>query len=112
MNPRKTWPSTPDAGPRGHLWFGVTRFRYRGNTIPNPWTLPTAVTSETVEKPVGREAHGGFGERSGEGGPGVIPTPHPRPTQPDKAVVLCMDVKSQIQALGRTQPSLPMVKKL
>jgi len=20
----------------------VTRYRYRGNTIPNPWTLPTS----------------------------------------------------------------------
>jgi transposase len=29
---------------------------------------------------------------------------------PDKAVVLCMDEKSQIQALDRTQPSLPMTK--
>ena len=29
---------------------------------------------------------------------------------PDKAVVLCMDEKSQIQALDRTQPSLPMVR--
>jgi transposase len=29
---------------------------------------------------------------------------------PDKAVVLCMDEKSQIQALNRTQPSLPMKK--
>jgi transposase len=29
---------------------------------------------------------------------------------PDKAVVLCMDEKSQIQALDRTQPSLPMIK--
>jgi transposase/transposase-like protein len=27
---------------------------------------------------------------------------------PDKAMVLCMDEKSQIQALDRTQPSLPM----
>ena len=27
---------------------------------------------------------------------------------PDKAVVLCMDEKSQIQALDRTQPSLPL----
>jgi homeodomain-containing protein len=27
---------------------------------------------------------------------------------PDQAVVLCMDEKSQIQALDRTQPSLPM----
>lgn len=27
---------------------------------------------------------------------------------PDKAVVLCVDEKSQIQALNRTQPSLPM----
>ena len=30
-------------------------------------------------------------------------------TPPDKAIVLCMDEKSQIQALDRTQPSLPMV---
>jgi hypothetical protein len=29
---------------------------------------------------------------------------------PDKAVVLCMDEKSQIQALDRTQPSLPMIR--
>ena len=28
---------------------------------------------------------------------------------PEKAIVLCMDEKSQIQALDRTQPSLPMV---
>ena len=27
---------------------------------------------------------------------------------PEKAIVLCMDEKSQIQALDRTQPSLPM----
>ena len=27
-----------------------------------------------------------------------------------KAVVLCMDEKSSVQALDRTQPSLPMVK--
>jgi transposase len=29
---------------------------------------------------------------------------------PDQAVVLCMDEKSQIQALDRTQPSLPLTK--
>src|SRR5665811_2204608 len=29
---------------------------------------------------------------------------------PDKAVVLCMDEKSQMQALDRTQPTLPMKK--
>ena len=29
---------------------------------------------------------------------------------PDKSVVLCMDEKSQVQALDRTQPSLPMTK--
>jgi hypothetical protein len=34
--------------------------------------------------------------------------PNQRPTSPDKAVVLCMDEKSQIQAPDRTQPSLPM----
>jgi len=31
----------------------VTRYRYRGNTIPTPWTLPTQrLTAETVESPV------------------------------------------------------------
>jgi RNA-directed DNA polymerase len=31
----------------------VTRYRYRGNTIPNPWTLPNhAMTAGTVESPV------------------------------------------------------------
>jgi hypothetical protein len=29
---------------------------------------------------------------------------------PEKAIVLCMDEKSSIQALDRTQPSLPMMK--
>ena len=29
---------------------------------------------------------------------------------PERAVVLCMDEKSQVQALDRTQPSLPMKK--
>jgi hypothetical protein len=30
------------------------------------------------------------------------------PTPPDRALVLCVDEKSQIQALDRTQPLLPM----
>jgi len=31
----------------------VTRYRYRGNTIPNPWTLPAKrLTAATVESPV------------------------------------------------------------
>ena len=31
----------------------VTRYRYRGNTIPNPWTLHNhARTAGTVESPV------------------------------------------------------------
>ncbi|EWT01158.1 endonuclease DDE, partial [Intrasporangium chromatireducens Q5-1] len=29
---------------------------------------------------------------------------------PEQAIVLCLDEKSQVQALDRTQPSLPMVK--
>ncbi len=29
---------------------------------------------------------------------------------PDNAIVLCLDEKSSVQALDRTQPSLPMVK--
>ena len=29
---------------------------------------------------------------------------------PDKALVLCVDEKSQVQALDRTQPGLPMKK--
>ena len=31
----------------------VTRYRYRGNTIPTPWTLPNhATTAATMESPV------------------------------------------------------------
>ena len=30
---------------------------------------------------------------------------------PDNAIVLCIDEKSQIQALDRTQPGLPLKKK-
>jgi len=30
--------------------------------------------------------------------------------RPDKAIVLCVDEKSQIQALNRTQPDLPLKK--
>ncbi len=31
----------------------ITRYRYRGNTIPNPWTLHNhAMTAGTVESPV------------------------------------------------------------
>ena len=41
-------------------------------------------------------------------GPGAIPTPRPRPTQPARAVVFSFDEKTQCQALDRTQPSLPM----
>ncbi|SES32830.1 hypothetical protein CCYS_12500 [Corynebacterium cystitidis DSM 20524] len=36
------------------------------------------------------------------------PTHKPSDTIPEKAVVLCVDEKSSIQALDRTQPSLPM----
>ena len=30
----------------------VTRYRWRGNTIPNPWTLHHATAAGTVESPV------------------------------------------------------------
>jgi len=43
-------------------------------------------------------------------GPGAIPAPRPRPTQPQGAIVLCLDEKSSVQALDRTEPSLPMKK--
>jgi transposase len=42
-------------------------------------------------------------------GPRAIPAPRPRPTQPEKALVLCVDEKSQIQALDRSAPVLPMM---
>jgi len=42
-------------------------------------------------------------------GPRAIPPPRPRPTQPDAAVVLCVDEKSQVQALARSQPAFPMM---
>jgi transposase len=42
-------------------------------------------------------------------GPRAIPAPRPRPTQPERALVLCVDEKTQIQALNRTQPVFPML---
>jgi transposase len=42
-------------------------------------------------------------------GPRAIPAPRPRPTQPERALVLCVDEKSQIQALDRSAPVLPMM---
>jgi len=41
-------------------------------------------------------------------GPRAIPAPRPRPTQPENAVVVCIDEKTQTQALDRTAPTLPM----
>ena len=61
----------------------VTRYRYRGNTIPSPWTLHNHATTAVncgepgavrVARRVRRAAWGN--------GPGAIPTPRPRPTQP------------------------------
>ena len=43
----------------------ITRYRYRGSKIPSPWAAATHLTADTVESPLRREAHGGFGERSG-----------------------------------------------
>ena len=43
----------------------VTRYRYRGNTIPSRW-VPTTPDGRTVESPVPGNGHGGFGERPGE----------------------------------------------
>ncbi len=40
----------------------------------------------------------------------LTPAPRPSPTQPEQAVVLCIDEKSSVQPLDRTQPSLPLVK--
>ena len=37
-----------------------------------------------------------------------MPAPRPRPTQPGGAVVLSIDEKTQVQALDRTQPTLPL----
>ena len=89
----------------------VTRYRYRGNTIPNPWTLRyPCLTAATVESPVRVRRARRVRRAAWGNGPRVIPAPRPRPTQPEKAIVLCVDEKSQVQALDRTQPSLPMEK--
>ena len=40
---------------------GVTRYRYRG-AVP---ALGPAMTAVTVESPLRRDSHGGFGERPG-----------------------------------------------
>ena len=46
----------------------VTRYRYRGSTIPSPWAPQPRLTAETVESPVPGDRHAGFGERPGETG--------------------------------------------
>ena len=55
----------------------VTRYRYRGNTIPNPWALQPRLTAGTVESPVRREwrtpgSASGLGKRTGSN-PGTAP---------------------------------------
>jgi hypothetical protein len=68
--------------------------------------------------PVGTSTAAAFFQASGlpysEGGPGrrtELKSRHRALVRPyGKAVVLCLDEKSQIQALDRTQPSLPMKK--
>jgi DDE superfamily endonuclease len=50
----------------------------------------------------------GFGERPGETGRGQL-RHRPRPTQPDNAVVVCVDEKSGMPALDRSQPVLLMM---
>ena len=45
----------------------VTRYRYRGSTIPSPWAAATTPDGRDRGEPVASEtAHGGFGERPGE----------------------------------------------
>jgi RNA-directed DNA polymerase len=45
----------------------ITRYRYRGNTIPHPLGLrQQRLTAAAVESPVRGDAHAGFGERTGE----------------------------------------------
>jgi transposase len=41
-------------------------------------------------------------------GPAETTAPRPRPTQPTNAVVVCIDEKSQVQALDRSAPILPL----
>src|SRR6478736_6299354 len=92
-----------------------TRHRYRSPGIatgapPSPTPgplLPLPDRSDRGEPGAWRRARRVRRAAWGNG-PRVIPTPRPRPTQPEKAIVLCMDEKSQIQALDRTQASLPM----
>jgi transposase len=54
------------------------------------------------------QPHAGFGERPAETDRRQTPAPRPRPTQPEKAAVVWVDEKSQVQAPGRTAPMLPV----
>ena len=45
----------------------ITRYRYRGNKIPDPCPgCRNQPTAETMESPLRGKPHGGFGERPGE----------------------------------------------
>ena len=59
----------------------VTRYRYRGNTIPNPWVLPTTPNGRHRGEPVALRAARRVRREAWGNGPGAIPAPRPRPTQ-------------------------------
>ena len=66
----------------------VTRYRYRGNTIPNPWTLPTSPDGSDRGEPGAVKVARRVRRAAWGNGPGAIPTPRPRPTQPAGVGVL------------------------
>ena len=44
----------------------VSRYRWRGDRSRTAGTFTSRLTADTVESPLRRKAHGGFGERPGE----------------------------------------------
>ncbi|MDF3053820.1 MAG: hypothetical protein K0S19_1925 [Geminicoccaceae bacterium] len=74
----------------------VTRYRYRGNTIPHSGPCPTTPSrqepwSAGAVRVARRVRRAAFGETDRA----QIPTPRLRPTQPGNAVVLCVDDMSR-----------------
>ena len=63
----------------------VTRYRYRGDKIPNPWPWPTTPDGRNRGEPVASRGARRVRRAAWGNGPGATPAPRPRPTQPTVA---------------------------
>ena len=97
-NPSSTPPCSPnpEAEPNGARHLGVST-----STVDNIWRSHSLKPHRVKTFKLSRDPH--FLEKLTDV-VGLYLNP------PEKAIVLCVDEQSQIQALDRTQPGLPMKK--